>query len=364
MENISNNTDRKLAAIMFIDIVDYSKMMGENEKETLKLLKDYDQIVQPTIESYGGTIVKELGDGLFCEFNSALGASECGIQIQRKLSTYNDTPQNTFKIFVRIGIHLGDVVKKGKDLVGDGVNVAARIEPLAFSGGICISESVYQTIRNQPDFKLESFGDIKLKNITHSHKIYRIITGYEKREDNKSIRGKQDISETALEIETEAPEVGFATRKHFLKFIIPGLILMIIVLYIGNKIFDNNLFRTSSAELTEMKNDESDSEKTKKLIDNLPQKSQKFIDEILILNSTEALFSFLNIKAGNGYLVFGKKADFFNLDNKIIIVVDDRKIHSILIYKDSMFIDFNKNEKYLDLSKYYKGKRTIWIELL
>jgi len=105
MQTIQENADRKLVVIMFMDIVNYSKMMGDDESATLKLLNDYESLVFPILENFDGKIVKELGDGLFCEFNSALRASECALQIQNELNTYNKSSNNKFKILVRIGIH-------------------------------------------------------------------------------------------------------------------------------------------------------------------------------------------------------------------------------------------------------------------
>ena len=165
MNSSQNIADRKLTAIMFIDIFEYSKMMSQDEEATVKLLNEYEDVIKPIINNFGGTVVKELGDGWFCEFNSALNASKCSLKIHSDLAKYNKTSKNKFEISVRIGIHLGDVLTKGNDLIGDGVNVAARLEPLAQPGGICISESIYQNIRNHPEFNLESLGKISLKNI-------------------------------------------------------------------------------------------------------------------------------------------------------------------------------------------------------
>jgi class 3 adenylate cyclase len=352
MEITPDSNDRKLAAIMFIDIFNYSKMMGEDEAETLKLLNDYESLVKPIIDNFGGTVVKELGDGWFCEFNSALRASECGLKIHKDLSNFNQTSQNKFEINVRIGIHLGDVIRKGTDLIGDGVNVAARIEPLAKPGGICISESVYQTIRNHPDFKLESLGKIALKNIAHPHNIYKIITGYEKKEYYDSAKEKQTVKKSELKESGTFENETSIKKKSISKIIFTGFIL-IILLYIISILLKFELFQTENI----------DTERVDNIIDNLPHKSHEFIKNVLILNSSQALISFLENKSKSGELVIGNKDNYANLDNKIVIIVDEEKIYSVLIYKDSLFFDYVKREKYPDLSKYYKGKRTIWIEL-
>ena len=106
---------RKLVAIMFADIVSYSRMMGENEGETLQLLQDFENNATPIIHSYDGIILKKIGDNLFCEFSSALNAVECALQIQEYLYEYNQSRPKNFKLLVRIGIHVGDVVKRDND---------------------------------------------------------------------------------------------------------------------------------------------------------------------------------------------------------------------------------------------------------
>ena len=115
--------------------------MGKDEEATIKLLEDYESIVAPTIHRNKGEILKKIGDGLFCEFSSAIDAVECSLEIQRAIHDYNLEKTNQNTIQVRIGIHVGDVIKKDNDLFGDGVNVAARIEPLAPAGGIYVSDS-------------------------------------------------------------------------------------------------------------------------------------------------------------------------------------------------------------------------------
>jgi class 3 adenylate cyclase len=166
---------RKLAAIMFADVVGYSRMMGEDEQETLRLLNDFETNVTPMIEQKGGAVLKKVGDNLFCEFSSALNAVDCSLQIQTFLEEYNkDRPEN-FKCLVRISIHVGDVVKKDNDLFGDGVNLTARIQPLAPPGGICISKDVLSAIRSHAKFEIVSLGKHKLKNIAEKQAVYQVF---------------------------------------------------------------------------------------------------------------------------------------------------------------------------------------------
>jgi serine/threonine protein kinase/class 3 adenylate cyclase len=177
--NSLDKTTRKLAAIMFADIVGYSRMMGENETLTVNLIQEYENIVTPIIENYNGKILKKMGDGLFCEFSSALEAVDCANQMHSALDSYNQTKQHKFLLTIRVGIHLGDVVTKGDDLYGDGVNVAARIEPIAPPGGICISQSIHSVISNHSKYEFVSLGKRTLKNIKRMHNLYLVKTGYE-----------------------------------------------------------------------------------------------------------------------------------------------------------------------------------------
>ena len=177
MSNIKSN--RKLAAIMFADIVSYSRLMGVNEKEALKLVKDFDSISISIVEKYDGKIIKKNGDQIFCEFSSAKNAVDASIIIQERLHKYNDSRPIDFKLEVRIGIHIGDVVKENNDIFGDGVNVAARIQPLSEPGGISISGTVSEALSSHPEYKLVPKGEQELKNIVNKHSIFNVKTGYE-----------------------------------------------------------------------------------------------------------------------------------------------------------------------------------------
>ena len=177
---------RKLVAIMFADIVSYSRMMGEDESETLQLLQDYENNATPIIHSYGGIVLKKIGDNLFCEFSSALNAVECALQIQEYLYEYNQSRPKNFKLLVRIGSHVGDVVKRDNDLFGDGVNVAARIQPLAPPGGICISGAVFSALQGHQGLQIVSLGERELKNIIQKRSIYQVKTGHEIQTDSST----------------------------------------------------------------------------------------------------------------------------------------------------------------------------------
>ena len=170
---------RKLAAIMFADVVGYSRMMAVNEEQTLELLKDFENICSPIISDNTGEIIKKVGDELFCEFSSAKQAVDCALSIQEAIQPYNDSRPKDFKLQVRIGIHVGDIVLRDGDVFGDGVNVASRIQPFANPGGICISNAVKEAISSHPNYNIKSEGQKELKNIIEKHTLYRVETGYE-----------------------------------------------------------------------------------------------------------------------------------------------------------------------------------------
>jgi len=173
-----NKDTRKLAAIMFTDIVGYSRIMSIDETHGMNLLDTHDAILTPIVEEKNGKVLKKIGDAIFAEFKSAVEAVECAIQIQSTLKEYNKERKIDDKIIIRIGIHLGDVVVHGDDLRGEGINIAARLEPLAEPGGICLSQSVYQAVRAQVAMNALRVGEIELKNILEKHVIYKIPAFY------------------------------------------------------------------------------------------------------------------------------------------------------------------------------------------
>ena len=162
-----NHKDHKLAAIVFTDIVGYTKQMEENEQRTMQLLQKQREIVFPIVESYGGEIIKEIGDGLLIMFGSAVEAVRCASSIQTRLKNEELT--------IRAGIHIGDVIFKDGDVFGSAVNTAARIEPLAPPNGICISEDVRSQLRNKEDITLLSIGKKELKGVGKPIEIFEVF---------------------------------------------------------------------------------------------------------------------------------------------------------------------------------------------
>ena len=164
--------ERRLAAIMFTDIVGYTSLTQKDESSTLQALEKHRSLVRPLFTSHGGREVKTIGDAFLVEFQSALNAVLCSIAIQQ---TMHDRKIATGEmISLRIGIHVGDVVEKGGDILGDAVNTASRIEPLAEPGGICISDEVYRQVRNKSDLHFVSLGEKSLKNMGTPIQVYSV----------------------------------------------------------------------------------------------------------------------------------------------------------------------------------------------
>jgi TolB-like protein/class 3 adenylate cyclase/Flp pilus assembly protein TadD len=166
---------RRLAAIMFTDMVGYSALTQRNEALALALVAEQQRLLRPIFAQHGGREVKGTGDGFLVEFSSALQAVRCAIAIQTALVEQNASAASERRIQVRIGLHLGDVEVRDGDVFGDGVNIAARIEPLAEAGGICISGPVFDQVRNKIDEPLERLRQPELKNIHVPIDVYRVV---------------------------------------------------------------------------------------------------------------------------------------------------------------------------------------------
>ena len=158
---------RRLAAVMFTDIVGYTAMMGEDEKKAFELLKKNRKLQKPLIEEFGGVWVKELGDGVLATFPTVIDAVSAACLIQKGTAEIEG-------IKLRIGIHLGDVIFENNDVFGDSVNVAARIQALAPIGGIYITESVHKNISNKKGIKSTYVQDLELKNVKEPVPVYEI----------------------------------------------------------------------------------------------------------------------------------------------------------------------------------------------
>src|SRR5436309_1595509 len=166
--------ERKLAAILSTDVKGYSRLMGEDEVATIRTLTTYRQLMATLIQQHRGRVVDSPGDNLLAEFASAVDAVRYAAEIQRELRVRNaDLPVHR-KMEFRIGINVGDVIIEGERLYGDGVNIAARLEGLAEPGGICISGTVYDQIKNKLALGYEYLGEQEVKNIAEPVRVWRV----------------------------------------------------------------------------------------------------------------------------------------------------------------------------------------------
>lgn len=211
--------DRRLAAIMFTDIVGYTTLMGKDERKAFQLLHNNRKVHKPLIKKYRGEWLKEMGDGILASFKSSSDAVRCATEIQ-------NTAKNE-GIDLRIGIHEGEVVFAGGDVLGDGVNVASRLEEVAEKGCINISEAVYKDIKNKPGITTEFIGEKFLKNVDEPVKIYKVECD-------------EPISEekwSTLEIE---PEKGNNTFKYYIIGVLALIIAAILLwIYLPQKSSEN-----------------------------------------------------------------------------------------------------------------------------
>lgn len=166
---------RKLAAVLCADAVGYSRLMGEDEARTLNTLKAHFQLMDSLVGKSRGRVVAIHGDGLLAEFASVVDAVRCAVEIQKDIKARNEELPEKSRMPFRIGINLGDVIEEDGNIYGDGVNVAARLESLADPGGICISRSVHDQVKNKLGIGYQSMGAHSVKNIAEPVRVYRIV---------------------------------------------------------------------------------------------------------------------------------------------------------------------------------------------
>src|SRR6478736_2905383 len=170
---------RKIAAILAADVVGYSRLARADEDRTLARLRTLrSDLIDPTIAVHHGRVVKWTGDGALVEFRSVVEAVRCAIEVQNSMAERNAGLPPDQRIDFRIGIHLGDVVEESDgDLLGDGVNIAARLESIAKAGTICLSEDAYRQVRARLDLAVTDLGQTQLKNIAHPIRVYSLQVG-------------------------------------------------------------------------------------------------------------------------------------------------------------------------------------------
>ncbi len=165
---------------MFTDLVGFTSLTQANEQQALKLLDTHYRLLRPVFAQHRGREIKTIGDSFLIEFESALDATNCAIDVQRRIREYNSSARELDRFSLRIGVHLGDVVHAGDDVLGDAINIASRIEPLAEPGGVCISEQVYAQVRNKVPQSFSKLAPVDLKNVTYPVDVYKVELPWER----------------------------------------------------------------------------------------------------------------------------------------------------------------------------------------
>jgi class 3 adenylate cyclase len=172
---IGDQYKRKLAAILSADTVGYSRLMSDDESETIRTLTAFRQLMAALIQKHHGKVVDATGDNILAQFASVIDAVQCALDIQKELKIKNEELYENRRMEFRIGINLGDLVQEEERIYGDGVNIAARLENLAEVGGICISGNVFEQIENKLTLGYEYLGEQSVKNIPKTIRAYNII---------------------------------------------------------------------------------------------------------------------------------------------------------------------------------------------
>jgi len=159
---------------MFTDMVGYTALAQANESLSLALVEEQRRLIRPILSRHSGKEIKTIGDAFLIEFPSALDAVRCAYDIQRATREFNISLPDERRIHLRVGIHLGDVVESQGDISGDAVNIASRIEPLAESGGVCLTQQVYDQVKNKFELPLSSLGPKSLKNVATLVEVYKM----------------------------------------------------------------------------------------------------------------------------------------------------------------------------------------------
>ena len=170
--------ERRLAAILAVDVAGYSRLMGADEEGTHERLKaHFAELIHPKVTEHRGRVVKNTGDGLLSEFPSVVDAVRCALEVQREMIARNAATPAGHRIEFRMGINVGDIIIEASDIFGDGVNIAARLEALAEPGGICLSAAAHEQVRDRLDLAFDDLGEQQVKNIARPVRTYRVALG-------------------------------------------------------------------------------------------------------------------------------------------------------------------------------------------
>ncbi len=213
MTETDSDRPTRLAAIVFTDIAGYSRMMENDEELTIGVLKQHNEIVLPLVRQAAGVVIDAIGDGLFILFPSVREAVVCSTAIHHAIAAHNEAADPDAHFKLRIGVHLGEIWRDGDRVFGNGVNIAARVQPKAAPGGICITEDVYRQVANKLSSTIESIGVHELRNISRRLELYRVITGHEESAPRGEETGEFDAIKQRILRERESIAARHAKRS-------------------------------------------------------------------------------------------------------------------------------------------------------
>ena len=218
------DVERRLTTILAADVVGYSRLMEADEEATARTLRAYREIIDGLVADHRGRVFGSAGDSVVAEFPSPVEAVRCAVDIQRELEAHNVDLAEDRRMRLRIGINLGDVIVEGDNLIGDGVNIAARLETLADAGGICLSRPVFDQIKKRLDLDYEYLGEHEVKNITEPIRVYRVAGGPKSNAATQISEpaAKPWVSPSSATV-GETPTTGAARRDVFGK---PGIVIL------------------------------------------------------------------------------------------------------------------------------------------
>ena len=221
-----SETQRKLTTIFSADVQDYTRLMGDDEEGTLAMLKHYRDAMSRLIASHGGRVVNTWGDGLLADFPSVVEAVRAAIDVQNELAGKNAARPTDGRMLFRIGINLGDVIVEGDDIYGDGVNIAARLQASAAAGGIVISNTVYDQVRNKVAVGFDFLGPLAMKNVADAVPSYAIRIGDSSAEPQRPVTAPERPAETPAQRPPPPPRGRLRKLASILAII--GAVLVII----------------------------------------------------------------------------------------------------------------------------------------
>jgi adenylate cyclase len=219
---------RKLAAILAADVVGFSRLTSVDEERTLARLRALrSDVIDPTISVHNGRVVKRTGDGALVEFRSVVDAVRCAIEVQSSMQERNAGVSEDRRIEFRIGVHLGDVVEEGDgDLMGEGINIAARLEGIAKPGSIYLSEDAYRQVKNRFDFSFSALGQVKLKNISDEINVYSLEVAAAPGENAKAspVVASEQLAKSSIAVLPFANMTGDREQDHFIDGVVEDII--------------------------------------------------------------------------------------------------------------------------------------------